>query len=97
MRAPFEALAQAARGVGHNLFVLDTDGPLRRTTPFLRSEGHPVPSLAMAAYLALARVTPASVRLDGRILTAAMPGCRCSRSTCRGCRARPAPNARCTR
>ena len=39
---------------GHNLFVLDTDGPLRRTTPFLRSEGHPVPSLAMAAYLALA-------------------------------------------
>ena len=70
VRAPFEALAKAARGLGHNLFVLDTDGPLRRTTPFLRSEGHPVPSLAMAAYLALARVPPASVRLDGRILAA---------------------------
>ena len=70
VRAPFEALAQAARGLGHNLFVLDTDGPLRRTTPFLRSEGHPVPSLAMAAYLALARVPPASVRLDGRMLAA---------------------------
>jgi adenylate cyclase len=70
VRAPFEALAQAARGVGHNLFVLDTDGPLRRTTPFLRSEGHPVPSLAMAAYLALARVPPASVRLDGPMLAA---------------------------
>ncbi len=50
--------------------MLDTDGPLRRTTPFLRSEGHPVPSLAMAAYLALARVPPASVRMDGRILAA---------------------------
>ena len=70
VRAPFEALEKAARGVGHNLFVLDTDGPLRRTTPFLRSEGHPVPSLAMAAYLALNRVPPASVRLDGRNLTA---------------------------
>jgi hypothetical protein len=72
VRAPFEALAQAARGVGHNLFVLDTDGPLRRTTPFLRSEGHPVPSLAMAAYLALARVPPAS---GGS--TAASPARRC--------------------
>ncbi len=70
VRSPFGALANAARGLGHNLFVLDTDGPLRRTTPFLRSEGHPVPSLAMAAYLALARVPPASVRLDGRILAA---------------------------
>ena len=68
VRAPFASLAAAARGLGHNLFVLDTDGPLRRTTPFLRSEGHPVPSLAMAAYLALARVPPASVRLDGQVL-----------------------------
>jgi adenylate cyclase len=70
VRAPFDALAHAARGLGHNLFVLDTDGPLRRTTPFLRSEGHAVPSLAMAAYLALARVPPAAVRLDGSILAA---------------------------
>jgi adenylate cyclase len=70
VRSPFEALANAARGLGHNLFVLDTDGPLRRTTPFLRSDGQPVPSLAMAAYLALARVPPASVRLDDGILAA---------------------------
>ncbi len=70
VRAPFASLAKAARGLGHNLFVLDTDGPLRRTTPFLRSDGHPVPSLAMAAYLALAKVPPASVRLDGRVLAA---------------------------
>jgi adenylate cyclase len=70
VRAPFEALARAARGLGHNLFVLDTDGPLRRTTPFLRSEGHPVPSLAMAAWLAFARVPPESVRFDGGMLAA---------------------------
>ncbi len=67
VRAPFASLAGAARSLGHNLFVLDTDGPLRRTTPFLRSAGHPVPSLAMAAYLALARVPSAAVRLDGPI------------------------------
>ena len=70
VRSPFEALANAARGLGHNLFVLDTDGPLRRTTPFLRSDGHPVPSLAVAAYLALARVPPASVHFDGGTLAA---------------------------
>ena len=66
-RAPFPALANAALGIGHNLFVLDTDGPLRRTTPFVRSEGHPVPSLAVAAYMALSRVPPA-VRLEDRVL-----------------------------
>jgi len=70
VRSPFEALANAARGLGHNLFVLDTDGPLRRTTPFLRSDGHPVPSLAMAAYLALAKVPPSAVRLDDGVLAA---------------------------
>ncbi len=70
VRAPFASLAGAARGLGHNLFVLDTDGPLRRTTPFLRSDGHPVPSLAMAAYLELARVPPAAVRLEGSMLVA---------------------------
>jgi adenylate cyclase len=68
VRAPFASLAGAARGLGHNLFVLDTDGPLRRTTPFLRSDGHPVPSLAIAAYLALGRVPAAAVRLDGDLL-----------------------------
>jgi adenylate cyclase len=70
VRAPFASLAGASRGMGHNLFVLDTDGPLRRTTPFIRSNGHPVPSLAMAAYLALAKVPAASVRMDGEVLTA---------------------------
>jgi adenylate cyclase len=70
VRAPFEALARAARGIGHNLFVLDTDGPLRRTTPFLRTEGRPVPSLAMAAWLAVGRVPGSSVTLRDGTLTA---------------------------
>ena len=39
-RAPFPALARAARGVGHNLFVLDTDGPLRRSRRSC-ARGHP--------------------------------------------------------
>jgi adenylate cyclase len=68
--APFDALAKAARGIGHNLFVLDTDGPLRRTTPFLRNDGQPVPSLAMAAYLAVARVPASRVGLQDGVLTA---------------------------
>jgi adenylate cyclase len=68
--APFAALAQAARGIGHNLFVLDTDGPLRRTTPFLRHDGRPIPSLAMAAWLALANVPASDVRLADGVLEA---------------------------
>ena len=34
---PFPALAAAAAGLGHNLFVLDPDGPLRHTVPFVRT------------------------------------------------------------
>jgi len=70
VRAPFPELAAAARGLGHNLFVLDTDGPLRRTTPFIRSGGQPIPSLAMAAYLALTKTPPSSVRIADRTLAA---------------------------
>jgi adenylate cyclase len=68
VRAPFAELADAARGLGHNLFVLDTDGPLRRTTPFIRHDGHPVPSLAVAAWMTGAGVRPADVSLHGDIL-----------------------------
>src|SRR6476659_6877533 len=46
---PFEALAGAVSGFGHNLFVLDPDGPLRHTIPFVRAGNHALPSLGLAA------------------------------------------------
>ena len=36
----FAVLAAAASGLGHNLFVLDPDGPMRHTIPFVRTQPH---------------------------------------------------------
>lgn len=65
---PFEALAQAAAGLGHNLFVLDPDGPLRHAVPFVRTRHHAIPMLGVAAALRTAGIPPGDVRLDGQIL-----------------------------
>jgi len=49
MTPPFEELANVARAVGHTLFVIDSDGPLRRTSPLVEVDGRSVPSLALIA------------------------------------------------
>jgi adenylate cyclase len=65
---PFPALAQAAAGLGHNLFILDADGPLRHMTPFVRAQERALPSLGTAAALRAAGIPPGDVRLDGAAL-----------------------------
>ncbi|HEV3058223.1 MAG TPA: CHASE2 domain-containing protein [Vicinamibacterales bacterium] len=65
---PFDALARAASGLGHNLFALDSDGPLRHTVPFVRSGHRAIPSLGLAAAFRVAGVTPGEVRQDGQVL-----------------------------
>ena len=65
---PFQVLADAASGIGHNLFVLDPDGPIRHVVPFVRSKGRAIPSLGTAAALRMAGIQPADVRLDGNLL-----------------------------
>jgi adenylate cyclase len=66
--APFERLAGAVSGLGHNLFVLDPDGLIRHTVPFVRSGHRVVPSLGLAAALRVAGVPPGEIRLDGQML-----------------------------
>jgi adenylate cyclase len=61
---PFADLARASLGIGHNKFVLDEEGALRRFAPFLRYGGHDVPLLGVAAYLWANRVPKTEVRLD---------------------------------
>jgi adenylate cyclase len=56
---PVAPLDNVALDVGHTLFVRDPDGPLRRFDPFIASGDRIVPSLAMAAALA---VRPGGVR-----------------------------------
>jgi adenylate cyclase len=62
---PFDVIARAASGLGHNLFILDPDGPLRHTVPFIRSHGRVLPSLGVAAALRAAGIKPGEIRLDG--------------------------------
>ncbi len=61
---PFDDLARASLGIGHNRFVLDDEGALRRIVPFLRTNGHDVPLLGLAAYLFAQRVPANAVRTD---------------------------------
>jgi adenylate cyclase len=65
---PFAGLAAAVSGFGHNLFILDADGPLRHIVPFVRSRGRSVPSLGVAGALRAAGISPDSVKLDGNTL-----------------------------
>ena len=68
---PFKALADAAAGFGHNLFVIDADGPLRHTIPFVRSRDVTVASLGLAAAMRMGGFRPGDVRVDNNVLNVA--------------------------
>jgi adenylate cyclase len=65
---PFPALAGAVAGFGHNLFVLDPDGPLRHTVPFVRVGNKALPSLGLAAALKAVQLDPASIQVGAQAL-----------------------------
>ncbi len=65
---PYEALTKAAAAVGHNLMILDPDGPVRRTAPFVRVGPVGVPSLGVAAALQSLRLGTKGVQRSGAIL-----------------------------
>lgn len=65
---PYEELAAAARALGHNLFVFDEDGPVRRAVPFVRFGERAVPLLGVAAAIVASGLEPGAVRLDGEDL-----------------------------
>ena len=63
---PFQGLADASAGLGHNFLAFDTDGPARRMAPFIRSrDNRYLPSLGVAAALAAAGVQPGEISMDG--------------------------------
>jgi adenylate cyclase len=62
---PYDVLAAAAAGFGHNFLALDRDGPARRIPPFVRKGTRFMPSLGMAAAIVAAGTRPEDVVLDG--------------------------------
>jgi adenylate cyclase len=62
---PYPALASAAAGFGHNLIVIDADGPARRFPPFVRQGDRYMPSLGIAAALVSGGFRPEDVVLEG--------------------------------
>jgi len=65
---PFPLLTGAAAGLGHNRLILDPDGLLRHTVPFVRTHHRVLPSFGAAAALRVAGISPSDVRLDGTLL-----------------------------
>lgn len=65
---PYEELAASALALGHNLFVFDEDGPVRRAVPFVRFGDRAVPLLGAAVAIEASGVGPADVRLEGEAL-----------------------------
>jgi adenylate cyclase len=62
--APFQALTDGARALGHNYLPLDPDGPARRMPPFIQQGSQFMPSLGVAAALIAAKVKPEDVTSD---------------------------------
>jgi adenylate cyclase len=62
---PYDTLAAAAAGFGHNFLAIDRDGPARRMLPFVRKGARFMPSLGMAAALVAGGYRPEDVVLDG--------------------------------
>jgi adenylate cyclase len=62
---PYDELAAAAAGFGHNFLALDRDGPARRMAPFVRKGARFMPSLGMAAALLAGGYRADEVTLEG--------------------------------
>src|SRR5262245_61877038 len=61
---PFPALADASRGIGHSLFIFDSDGPLRRLPPVVQVGDRRFPSFAVALTMAAGTVPALNPRID---------------------------------
>jgi adenylate cyclase len=70
---PFPALAQVSRAIGHTLFILDSDGPLRRLAPMVQVGDRTIPSLSLAAANAVGASTPPPVSRDQGQCAALVP------------------------
>jgi adenylate cyclase len=69
---PFTALAEAARGIGHSLLILDPNGAVRRVSPLVKAAERTIPSFSLATTIAAGTTPALSARIDERGQCAAM-------------------------
>ena len=70
---PFPALARASRAIGHTLFILDSDGPVRRVAPIVKVGERAIPSLSLAATNAYGATSAPVVSVDQGQCAALVP------------------------
>jgi adenylate cyclase len=64
VKLPFDSLSRASRMLGTTFMALDSDGPVRRSVPFIRQGSTYYPSLAVATAMVALNLQPTDVRLD---------------------------------
>lgn len=65
LSGPYPGLGGAAMALGHNLMLVDEDGPVRQIIPFVRRDGLFLPSLGVVAAQMVLGVRSADVALEG--------------------------------
>ncbi len=68
LSGPYPGLGEAARALGHNVMLVDPDGPVRQIIPFVRREGVFLPSFGIAAAQVLRDLPSAQIHLDREAL-----------------------------
>jgi adenylate cyclase len=66
--APAADFASASLALGHNLFILDPDGPMRHVVPFVRTGEQAMPSIGLAAGIRAAGINPSDIKLEDSVL-----------------------------
>lgn len=65
LSGPYPGLGEAAMALGHNLMLVDEDGPVRQVIPFVRRDGLFLPSLGVVAAQMALQVPSGDIALDG--------------------------------
>ncbi len=65
LSGPYPGLGESARALGHNVMLVDEDGPVRQIIPFVRRASLYLPSLGVAAAQVALGVPSADVHLEG--------------------------------
>ena len=66
--APYQELSDASAALGHNFLVRDDDGPARRMSPFIVSDGKQLASLGVATALLAGGFRPQDVSAEPGLL-----------------------------